>query len=187
MKSQRLILGLILMLSASGLSSCQPPGKNLTLTESLQLGTAKLTRGDYKGAVEEFDRGLSNDPNNPNLLVSRGLAHAQQGKLLIAIEDYTLALMENPTMHEALLYRGNAHNQLFQADQALADFSQALTIKPENPEVLTSRAITYYSLGQLNEAIADLQDAKLIFEKVKKPEKSAQIDQLIQDYQADRD
>lgn len=181
-----LILCLTYFVLSIGLGSCQSFSQNQTLEESLQLGSAKLARGDYKGAIQEFDVALRNDPNNPNVLVSRGLAKAQQGQLIMAIEDYTHALMENPKMHDALLYRGNAHNQLFQADQALVDFSQAIALQPGNPQALSSRAVTYYSLGQVDDAIADLQEAKLAYEKANQPNSVTQIEQLLQEYQADR-
>jgi len=45
---------------------------------------------------------------------------------------------------------------------------------------------TYYSLGQKEEAIADLKDAKRIHEQANEKNDAAQIEALIQEYQADR-
>ena len=116
----------------------------------------------------------------------RGLAQAEQGKLILAIDDYSQALVAKPDLFEALVYRGNAHNQLLQLDKALVDFSQAITLEPENAVALSSRAITYYNLGQVSEAIADLEQAKSIFEKTQAVGNVAQVEQLLKEYQADR-
>ena len=141
------ILGGISLSLVLHLSSCQSGNLNKSAKDFTTVGFAKMAGGDYKGAIDAFDGALRLDPNNPNILMSRGLARAEMGQLLMAIDDYSLALTENPNLHKALIYRGNANNQLLQRDEALADFSQAIALQPQNAIAFTNRALTYYSLG----------------------------------------
>ncbi|NJN23463.1 MAG: tetratricopeptide repeat protein [Acaryochloridaceae cyanobacterium RL_2_7] len=170
---------------ALSLWACQFASTTRTFEESWEIGNTKIARGDYKGAQQEFESALRKDPNNPNLLMLRGLAQAEQGKLILAIEDYSQALLEKPDLYQALVHRGNAYNQLLQLDKALFDFSQAIVIQPENAVALSNRAMTYYNLGQRKEAIADLEQAKALLEKEKATVNVAKVEQLLKEYQAD--
>ena len=178
------VLGLFGLCFCVSLGGCQGTSSTRSLEEYTQVGMAKMARGDYKGAIEEFDAALGGDPNNPNILISRGLAKERQGQLLMAIEDYTLALMEKPDSYEALIYRGNARNQLPQWDLALADFTEAIALQPNNGTGFSNRAVTYYSLGLIKEAIADLEEAKQVYEKTNDAAKIAETNQLLEDFQA---
>lgn len=119
---------------------------------------------DYDGAVENFDRAVNLNPNDPQAYIERGNAlyeNAQNSgnpdeEYKIAIKDFNSALKLNPNEAEAYFSRGvvryemaeyspNAKNE-YQA--AIADFNLAINKNPNNAMAYVKRGVTQRKLAQ---------------------------------------
>lgn len=120
--------------------------------------------GDYKGAIENFNRALLYNPNDANAYINRGNARyeiAQHSsnpttEYQAAIDDFNQALRINPLAEKAYLSRGIVRHDTAKytkdADKnylaAIADFNQAVRLNPSNVKAYVKRGISYYKLAQ---------------------------------------
>ncbi|PIG95184.1 tetratricopeptide repeat protein [Gloeocapsopsis sp. IPPAS B-1203] len=120
--------------------------------------------GDYKGAIENFNRALLYNPNDANAYVNRGNARyeiAQHSSNPVmeyqaAIADFDQALQLNPSAEEAYLSRGIVRHDTakFSKDTdknylaAISDFNQTVMLNPSNAKAYVKRGISYYKLAQ---------------------------------------
>ncbi len=81
------------------------------VTSLYEQGVIADKRGDFQQAVELFEKALSADPDNADIL--NMLAHSQRklGKLGEAIANYKKALKIRPNFAEAREYLGEAYIQ----------------------------------------------------------------------------
>ena len=93
-------------------------------------GTAKGNKGDYDGAIADFDRAIAINPNYAEAYYNRGLVKAEQGDYDGAIADYDRAIAINPNYAVAYCGRGVAKAEQGDYDGAIADFDRAIAINP---------------------------------------------------------
>lgn len=91
-------------------------------------------------AIDQFTKMLSDKPNDAEVLVARGNAHASLGKDDEAIVDYTAAIAAAPTNSVAYNNRGNAWRRKKEFAKAVADYSEAIRIFPEFGAAYRGRA-----------------------------------------------
>jgi DNA-binding helix-hairpin-helix protein with protein kinase domain len=120
--------------------------------------------GDYKGAIENFNRALLYNPNDANAYVNRGNARyeiAQHSSNPVmeyqaAIADFDQALQLNPSAEEAYLSRGIVLHDTAKYNKdtekkylaAIRDFNQTVMLNPSNAKAYVKRGISYYKLAQ---------------------------------------
>lgn len=120
--------------------------------------------GDYKGAIENFNRALLYNPNDANAYVNRGNARyeiAQHSsnpnqEYQAAIADFDQALQINPATEQAYLSRGIVRHDTAKYSKdvdrsylaAIADFDQTVRLNPANAEAYVKRGISYHKLAQ---------------------------------------
>jgi uncharacterized spore protein YtfJ len=90
------------------------------------------------GAMEEFEKALSLEPNNPDAHLGRGVGRLAAppgfgGDLDGAIADIQAAIVRKPSP-EAYYYLGEASRKKGLPDQAAAAYKKALTLRPDYPE-----------------------------------------------------
>lgn len=91
-------------------------------------GKAKLTLGDFKGAIGDFDKALElyrDNEGKSDIYNNRGIAKKKNHDLNGAITDYNAALSKNPKNYRVYLNRGIAYYELGQEKKAIADFKKA--------------------------------------------------------------
>ena len=93
-------------------------------------GNKKIISGDYKGAIEDFNKVINLTPNNANAYYSRGLTKKKLENYLEAIEDYNIAIKLNPSFDIAYYERGFAKYKLQDYEGAIEDYNTAIKIKP---------------------------------------------------------
>lgn len=86
--------------------------------------------GDSRRAIEDFNRVIEINPNEPTLYYNRGLALKQMGDPRRAIEDYTKAIdlgIKNKVLRGTVYFeRGRAYYDIHDIQRAKADFNEAL-------------------------------------------------------------
>ncbi len=96
--------------------------------ESLfERGTKKIARGDYQGAITDFDRVIELNPNYIEAYCNRGMAHLGLGNLSQAIAEFDLALQVAPRHADALNRKGIVLAQQGNLDRAVDSFGRALS------------------------------------------------------------
>jgi len=119
--------------------------------------------GDYTAALNDYNKAVSIEKNNPEVYNSRGKTYfdmAMSGKFkgqeagLVqkAIEDYNMALtlsrIKPETKAEILINRGAALGSRNQFAEALKSLDEGLTLDPTNENGYFNRSIALYSLAQ---------------------------------------
>ena len=94
---------LVVIAPAVHAKSTKTPTAQLSEDDLLQQGEAKMQDGDFKGAVEAYDRVLQLNSQDVHAYVGRGKARFELNDKLGAIDDLTSAIQLNP--NDAGVYR----------------------------------------------------------------------------------
>ena len=122
------------------------------------LGTARLKRGDYAGAVREYENVLDMDLSYPRTHLNLGVAYHRQGLLGKAKEEYEKELRFWPEEARALNNLAVAYRGEGQSDEAINYGRRAIEIRPHYGEA-------HLNLGVAYELTGDLQAAEDAYEK----------------------
>lgn len=88
-------------------------------------GIQKALRGDYFGAMGDYDRALALSPNNPDIYYNRAVAYYSLGQSHLALEDFEHAIQLQPFMVEAYANRGTIRLEQGDTVGALSDVQKA--------------------------------------------------------------
>ncbi|HEY3814300.1 MAG TPA: aspartyl protease family protein [Caulobacteraceae bacterium] len=116
-------------------------------------GEALMSRRDYAGALQAFDKAVALEPKAPKRYVDRALAHYAMGKHDLARADLDQALAIDPKFASALLHRGNLDLAAKDLPRAAADFDAALKAAPDDDAMHRSIAAYYVLHRHWAEAI----------------------------------
>jgi len=147
--------------------------QQLFVTESSLLVDEK----QYKEAFNLLTDGLSQFPDDANLLYSRSMAAERLDKLDIVERDLRQILANNPKNATAL----NALGYVF-ADrttrfaEALDLIQKAYQLNPNDPAILDSMGWIHYRLGDPNKALDYLRNA---YDKMKDQEVAAHLGEVL--------
>jgi len=114
---------------------------------------------DTEPLIDELDRQIERNPNDPDGYFKRGLAHAQKGRHTQAIKDFDQVIRLNPKDSEAFNNRCWARAMLGELQVALRDCNESLRLKPNFVDALDSRGLVNLKIGLPNSAIADYNAA----------------------------
>lgn len=132
-------------------------------SEYADRADARTTKGDYAGAVKDYDQAIQLKPDDGDLLngrcFTRGIANSE---LKQAMDDCNAALALSPHNAAALDSRGFIFFRLGQLDKAVQDFDAALEIDPKLAETLYVRGIAKRRLGDVVHGDADIGTAKAL-------------------------
>jgi protein O-mannosyl-transferase len=118
-------------------------------------GTAYADLGNYRQAIEDYDKVVEINPKYKEAYNNRGNASAILGNYRQAIGDYDKAIEINPKDEKAYNNRGNAYLLLGNDRQAIGDYNMAIEINPKYTEVYFNRGHAYSNLGNYRQAIED--------------------------------
>jgi tetratricopeptide (TPR) repeat protein len=91
-------------------------------------GLAKLQRGDYRGALADFNRAIRLDPHFAVAYYNRGLVHQHLRDYRGAADDYTQALRLHPGDAASYYNRGLSRFYLKDYRGAIADDTRAIQL-----------------------------------------------------------
>lgn len=98
------------------------PGRALDL---LKRGRERFQRGNYRGAIEDFNQAILLNPNDANIYFNRGLVLFKLGDQLGALDDFDSTLLRNPRYARAYFHRGGIRHTLGDEPGAIKDFRLA--------------------------------------------------------------
>ena len=116
------------------------------------------TDADYSSEVIDFlTSELSKNPNNYELLFSRGNGYLDLGKHQDAIIDYSKIISLNFEFDIPSVYnnRGISYRGTGQFDLAINDFNKAIKLDANYRDAFNNRGMVLADLGKYKEAIAD--------------------------------
>jgi Trypsin-like peptidase domain/TPR repeat len=115
----------------------------------------KSQKGDYRGAIIDYDKALALNPQFEEIYFRRGVARTLIKDWQGAEADYTKAIATKPEYAEAYLHRGSIRNTLNNWRGAKSDFDLALSLNPNSLPAYIGRGI---ALCELNDCKGGLQD-----------------------------
>ena len=93
-------------------------------------GRAKFEKGDYKGAILDFNKAIALDPNNAISYAGRGFPKGILKDYPGAILDFNKAIKLDPNNDIYYTFRGNAKAALDDPKGALEDYNKAISLNP---------------------------------------------------------
>ena len=122
-------------------------------------GIRKSQKGLYGEAIEEFNRSIELDPNNPIPYYMRGYVYARLAMYREAILDFDKAIELEPDDADAFYNRGNMYRQLDENESAIADYTKAIELNSQKDVYFHNRGLLFGEMGRLDESINDLREA----------------------------
>jgi S1-C subfamily serine protease len=136
--------------------------------KSISIATAELTaddlfitagnksqKGDYQGAIADYDRVLAINPEFGEVYFRRGIARSLVKDWQGAVSDYTRAGELKPDHLEVYLNRGSVRNILKDWQGAKSDFDLAIALNPNSLPAYVGRGV---ALCELNDCQGGLKD-----------------------------
>jgi len=112
------------------------------------IGNGCYEKGDYQGALANYNQALQLNPNLAEAYCWRGAAYYAIGDKLSAIDDFNQGLQINPNNAIAHSNRGAVRSDIGDKQGAIDDFNQAIRLNP-------NYAKAYYNRGNARSAIGD--------------------------------
>jgi Flp pilus assembly protein TadD len=111
--------------------------------------------GNPQAAYQAAEKGVSLDPEDPDLRVTHAIAALATGHADQALDDTTAVLDADPKRMDALVLRATANRTLNHLKDAADDIAKACAEDPDDPDALLERGIIRQRLGDLAGARAD--------------------------------
>ncbi|MCU0391079.1 MAG: tetratricopeptide repeat protein [Thermoflexibacter sp.] len=125
----------------------------------LNRGVEKDNKGNYKGAIADYDSAIILNLKNANVFINRGLAKEKLRDFMGARRDYEKAIQIEPENSKAYNCMATFYFKQNQFKEAVAFYTKAIAIEPEDGIAYYNRGIAYYNLKMLNECCKDLKKA----------------------------
>ena len=110
-------------------------------------------------ALEEYERAIARDPQDPELYFNRGILYLDMGESALAIEDFDQAVRLSPDEPDFHLHRGVAYENLDQYDNAILEYSHVIRIEPEDSDAWVNRGVVYFKTGDYQRALSDFAES----------------------------
>lgn len=124
------------------------------------LGALYIDGGKFGEAIDILGRGLSVDPENPDLHFELGLAYDQKGERGKTLEHMEMVISKDPEHAEALNYIGYTYAEDgIHLDEAEELIRRALEIQPDSGHILDSMGWVYYKKEEFDKAVYYLEKA----------------------------
>jgi len=153
--------------------------RNSDLGQRLYAAEAELyfEDGQPVQALQRYEAGLREYPEDPDLTYGRAMMHAELGNIPAAEQDLRGLLEREPNdarSLNALGYLMTNHSDRYQEAHALIE--RALTLTPDDPAVIDSMGWIQYRLGNLERSLELLQEA---FRRQPDPEIAAHLGEVL--------
>jgi protein O-mannosyl-transferase len=129
-------------------------------TGYINLGNDKQDKGDFRGAIQEYDKALTINSNLGLALYNRGTAKYALSDWKGAMQDYQKALGINPKNYDIWSNLAGTKFQLKDYQGAIASYSEVIRLRSDFKDAYRNRGMCYLQLGQMDKACTDWQKAK---------------------------
>jgi tetratricopeptide (TPR) repeat protein len=134
--------------------------QSLTLTADDYFVSAyqKIEKGDYQGALADYNQSIALKPDNALAYNNRGILKDEKlNDVQGALADYNQSISLNPDGAKAYYNRGILKNEkLNDVKGALADYNQSIALKPDYAAAYNNRGgLKYQKLNDVQGALAD--------------------------------
>jgi S1-C subfamily serine protease len=119
----------------------------------------KSQKGDYGGAIADYDRVLVLNPQFEEVYFRRGIARSLLKDWQGADADYTRAIEIKPEYAQAYLHRGSVRNTLANWQGAKSDFDFALALDPNILAAYIGRGVARCELNDCQGGLKDYNRA----------------------------
>lgn len=127
--------------------------------ELYNQGLIKLQKKDHTGALEDYNRAISLNPNNYLFYNNKGIAIAKLGNLREAIKYFYRALELNLKDPQSYHNLGAVYAELGELNQAIEHFSKALELNPKDSQTYYNLGVVRFKIGDQLGALADYDRA----------------------------
>ncbi|HZT20459.1 MAG TPA: tetratricopeptide repeat protein [Dongiaceae bacterium] len=115
--------------------------KDLAASLYDQAAQAWVLANDNAKAVKDVGAAIALAPQDPDLLVDRGVILASMGRYRESVDDLSKAHDLAGSRADILVFRATAYRMLKSFDLARADIDQAIKLEPKNPDAYLERGI----------------------------------------------
>jgi len=124
------------------------------------LGRAQARRlvQQYDRSLEDCDRILKINRDEPRGYMCRGLTDHLASRNDVAVKDFSEAIRINPAFALAYNERGVAYADLEKYDDAVRDYNMAIRLRPRNADFRLRRATANAKLSHYDKAIQDFTE-----------------------------
>ena len=149
---------------------------------------SKYTAGNFKLALKDYARVISEDKTNPVYLLERAKCYQLMGEHKKAVLDLNKALELDGNYPDALIARAFSLQKVGDIPKAISDYASLISIDPQNSDFHLKRGILLSQTKDLDAAIKDFDmvsqmEPKEVFSLIYKAEalrKKNLLDQAIE-------
>jgi tetratricopeptide (TPR) repeat protein len=140
---------------SSGTNVLETNSENPIDNKYFQQALKKSNKGDYNGAIADYDKVIALYPGFSGSYYNQGLDYFKLGNYEKAIGSLNKSLAISPDDSMALFYRGLVYSALKNYQEAINDFNKVIAISPEDADAHFNRGVARSKLGDVKGAIND--------------------------------
>jgi tetratricopeptide (TPR) repeat protein len=154
-----LLAALLLCAFCPALLRAQAAADKLTPNDLVNRGLTKQEKGDFDGALADYEQALALDPKFIRALGNRANVKKERQDFAGAIADYSRILELDPQSVQAHILLGEAKRGKGDFEGAMADYSRAIELEPKFYFAYIGRGMAKAEKGDFNGAINDFTSA----------------------------
>lgn len=130
----------------------------------VEAGIVLHDRGDYEGAIKNYDNALRLDKDNLFALIEKSLTLSSLNKFdeVITISKQAIATHPNSKLQNIYVTYGNALDHLKKTDEALKIYDEGIQRFPDYYQLYFNKGICYANLNNSYEALLCFQKSLVV-------------------------
>jgi tetratricopeptide (TPR) repeat protein len=125
----------------------------------LSRGNEELEKGNYDGAIADFDSVIKYAPELTEAYLRRGEARYKSSDYNGALADFNYVMQVKPNCPGILVDRGTANYSLSNFDGAWSDYSEEIRLNPQDANAYCYRGLVEENRGDYDGALGDYNKA----------------------------
>jgi len=119
----------------------------------------KIDLKDTTGAIEDINRAVAMEPENPRSYASRAFGYFDLGFVDKALKDYNKVIQLEPSVAQNYQDRGFYYYRIGEYELAVSDFDAAINLDEHQEYAHNNRANSKFKLGDIDGACTDWHKA----------------------------